>query len=176
MKTIMKKGMFAVMLLAAFMWGCKKSDPYGHITMLLTDAPGDYLEVNVDIQKASVHYANGNSWVDLNTNAGVYDLLTLQNNLTAVLVNNTQVPSGRVSQIRLLLGANSSVKLSADSSVHMLTVPSAYTSGVKINVNTQMPSQNSVTITLDFDADASVVKEGNGGYTMKPVIKVKSVQ
>jgi hypothetical protein len=175
MKMMMKKGMLAAMLLA-FVWGCKKSDPNGYMTVMMTDAPGDYLQVNVDIKQVSVHYANGNNWVNLNTNAGVYNLLTLQNNITTVLANNTQVPSGKVSQIRLLLGTNNTVMLSADSSIHPLKIPSAYTSGVKINVDAQIPSQNSVTITLDYDADASVNKEGNGDYIMNPVIRVKSIQ
>lgn len=176
MKTMMRKGMLGCLMLLAFMWGCKKSDPNGYMTVMMTDAPGDYLQVNVDIKQVSVHYANGNNWVNLNTNAGVYNLLTLQNNLTTVLAANTQVPAGKVSQMRLLLGSNNTVMLSSDSSIHPLKIPSAYTSGVKINVDAQVPGQQTVTITLDYDADASVNKEGNGEYIMNPVIRVKSVQ
>lgn len=172
MKRTMKNGMLVLAALA-FMWGCKKSDPNGYMTVKMTDAPGDYMHVNVDIQKVEVHYANGNNWVTLSTNAGVYDLLALQNNVTAVLANNTQVPAGKVSQMRLMLGTNNTVQLTADSSIHPLTIPSAYNSGVKINVDQTIPSNQTLVITLDYDADKSINKNGNGEYIMNPVISVK---
>lgn len=173
MKTISMR-MLAGLALVAFMWGCKKSSADGYMMVKMTDAPGDYLHVYVDIQKVEVHYANGNNWQTLTMGSQhVFDLLTLQNNVTAVLAQNTQVPAGKVSQMRLILGANNSVVLSSDSSTHPLTVPSAYQSGVKINVDATIPSNQTVTITLDYDADKSINKNGNGEYIMNPVIQTK---
>lgn len=175
---MIKRILVACLLITAFA-GCKKDSPNGYMTVKMTDAPGDYLQVKVDVQKVEVHYSNGNNnsgWTSLNTNAGVYDLLTLQNNVTAVLENNTQVPSGKVTQMRLILGSNNSVMLSADSSVHPLVIPSSYNTGIKINVDAQVPGNATVTITLDYDADASINLNGSGEYIMNPVIKVKSIQ
>jgi len=179
MKKMIKRMLVASLLLVAFMEGCKKDSPNGYMVVKMTDAPGDYLQVKVDVQKVEVHYSNGNNnsgWTSLNTNTGVYDLLTLQNNVTAVLANNTQVPSGKVTQMRLILGSNNSVMLKADSSIHPLVIPSSYNSGVKINVDAQIPGNATVTITLDYDADASINLNGSGEYIMNPVIKVKSIQ
>jgi hypothetical protein len=155
---------------------CKK-DKEGSMTVRLTDAPGDYLKVNVDIQLVEVHYANssGGAWTSLNTNAGVYDLLTLQNNITTVLASGTNIPAGKVSQIRMILGPNNSVLLK-DSTTHSLKVPSSWNTGIKINVNATIPANNNLVVTLDYDADASIHREGNGEYTMNPVVKVKTIQ
>jgi hypothetical protein len=172
MKTL-KMGMLGGLVLVAFMWGCKKKDADGGMRVLLTDAPGPYLHVNVDVQKVEAHYANGNNWVTLNSVPGIYDLIALQNNVTAVLANNTQVPAGKVSQMRLILGTNNTVVLSSDSSTHPLSIPSSYNTGVKINIDATIPSNQTVTITLDYDANKSINKNGNGEYIMNPVISAK---
>jgi hypothetical protein len=67
--------------------GCKKENYYGDMTVKMTDAPGDYLQVNVDVNRVEVHYADNTSWMTLNTQSGVYNLLDLQNNITVVLAN-----------------------------------------------------------------------------------------
>lgn len=169
--------MLASLVLAASVVGCKKQSDSGYMTVMMTDAPGDYLHVNVDVQRVEVHYASGNAgWVALNTHAGVYDLLALQNNVTAVLAGNVQLPAGKITQLRLILGSNNTVMLK-DSTVHPLTIPSSANTGIKIDVNgAVVPNNATVTVTLDYDADASINLGGNGVFTMNPVIKVKSIQ
>src|SRR5690349_3298794 len=83
------------------------SDDMGNITIRLTDAPANYQQVNVDIQKVSVHLvpnSGKSAWIDLNTKSGVYDLLKLQNGIDTTLVNTTSLPAGKITQMRLLLG------------------------------------------------------------------------
>jgi hypothetical protein len=155
--------------------GCKKENEYGDMTIKMTDAPGDYLQVNVDVEAVRVHYDDNIGWKSLNTQSGIYNLLDLQNNVTAVLATGTHLPAGKITQLRLILGGNNSVML-ADSTVHSLKIPSSEQSGIKINVDAVVPSNNHVIITLDYDADKSVNLEGNGDYIMKPVIKVQSIQ
>lgn len=140
--------------------------------MRLTDSPGDYEEVNIDIQGVEIHRAEGNQssgWVSLNVEEGVYNILTLTNGLDTLL-GSAELPSGRVSQIRLILGTNNSVKV--DGTVYPLTTPSGQQSGLKLNVQTQMSPGVTYVITLDFDAARSVALNGNGGYRLKPVIRV----
>jgi hypothetical protein len=144
------------------------------MTVKMTDAPGDYLQVNVDIAKVEIHYTNSAGWITLNTQNGVYDLLTLQNNVTMLLANGSQLPVGEVSQIRLLLGTNNTVMLN-DSIIHELKIPSSEQTGIKINVHAIIPHDNNLVVILDYDADKSVNKEGNGEYTMKPVITVENI-
>ncbi|MDF2436063.1 MAG: starch-binding domain-like protein [Bacteroidota bacterium] len=155
--------------------GCKKEADRGNMTVKMTDAPGDYAEVNVDVRAVEVHYSNNGNWTSLPTQTGIYNLLDLQNNITTVLATGTNIPAGNVSQIRLILGSNNTVML-RDSTIYDLKIPSSEQSGIKINVNTAIPPAGTVTVTLDYDADKSVNQEGNGDYIMKPVIKVLSVQ
>lgn len=138
----------------------------------LTDSPGDFEEVNIDIQGVEIHRAEGNQnsgWVSLDINEGVYNLLTLANGLDTLL-GEADLPSGRLSQIRLVLGSNSTVKI--DGNVFPLTTPSAQQSGLKLLVQTQMSPGVNYVVTLDFDAARSIVLNGSGGYKLKPVIRV----
>ncbi|MCD6067309.1 MAG: starch-binding domain-like protein [Bacteroidetes bacterium] len=167
----------AFILLGIGFVACKKdaiypSDP-GKISVKMKDAPGDYLAVYVDVQQVRINY-NGVSWLDLSTNAGIYDLLTLQNDITATLTNGAVVPAGTINQIRLVLGPNNSV-MTADSIVHPLSVPSGSETGLKVNANTPVYPNLLTTIVLDFDADQSIVVHGNGTYSLKPVIRLDQV-
>jgi len=77
----------------------------------LTDAPVNAYEVNVDIQQVRVNFRNDSSgWVNLNTMAGVYDLLGLQNGIDTLLATGT-IPSNSVKEIRFVLGSSNSIKV-----------------------------------------------------------------
>lgn len=177
MKTFFK--LIAVVLvfasIAIITNSCKKEDPkaYGQMTVKMTDAPGDYLEVNVDVIGVQVHHESS-GWVTLPINAGVYNLLDLQNNVTTVLASNVQLPVGKISQIRLILGSNNSL-VTIQPDTFALKIPSGSESGLKINLHETIQPHTSMEIVLDFDADASIVLTGVGSYSLKPVIKVKSV-
>jgi hypothetical protein len=158
--------------------GCKKNAPNGSMTILMTDAPAAYDKVNIDVKQVTVHYddqKNGdNGWVTLNTKAGIYNLLELRNNVTKVLADSKDLPPGRISQIRLILGDQNTVVV--EGATLPLKVPSAYTSGLKIDVHSEIQSHNNLEIVLDFDAERSVNQKGNSEFELNPVIKVKSIE
>lgn len=166
-----------------FLQACKKDvitdkteGPAGAVKINLTDAPGDYLQVNIDLKQVRIHIADDSSsndgWIDLPTNTGIYNLLDLQNGIDTTIVDSTVVPSGKVSQVRFVLGPDCSV-MTKDSVLHDLKVPSGEQSGLKINVHRDIPGGKTLNILLDFDADKSIHKKGNGDYSMKPVIRIK---
>ena len=166
-----------MMALAVFiMASCSESSEtganYARLQVRLTDSPGDYQEVNVDIQGVQVHVYNEDSedgWIDLDVNAGVYDLLKLTNGLDTLLASG-ELPAGKISQIRVILGDNNSIKV--DEETISLKTPSAQQSGLKIKVNTELSEGITYTILLDFDAARSIVKAGaSGKYILKPVIR-----
>lgn len=74
----------------------------------LTDHPGDYDEVNVDLEQVEIHMAptdttsKDTGWIALATNKGVYDLLKLQD-VKTVIAKSTSFPTGKLTQIRLVL-------------------------------------------------------------------------
>ena len=133
----MKKIFFAAiaMLMLFGMNACNKNKQ-AKLEVYLTDDPANYSEVNIDIQKVLINVSNGGeNWKELPITPGVYNLLDFRNGLD-VLLGSIELPAGKVSQIRMELGANNSVK--EGTNVYALTTPSAQQSGLKFNVNVEL--------------------------------------
>ncbi len=180
MKTLVKYSLLLMLCigLTNLTTSCRKENRTSTMTVKMTDAPGDYLAVNVEIVGMHIHYADKRNqpygWVSLNVNKGIYNLLDLQNDVTVTLADNEKVPLGEIDQMRLMLGSNNSLILS-DTSLHDLKVPSGEQTGIKININQEIQYKDELEVVIDFDADKSIVDKGNGEYNLKPVIKLKSV-
>ncbi len=171
MKTIFKTiGVMSIIMLIV-LTGCKKTDEYARLNVRLTDAPGQYDHVYIDIQGIEIHSDNGGWFSPSFFNAGVYDLLQFNNGADTLLCS-IDMPVGKISQIRLILGNNNSVVV--DSVSYPLSTPSAQQSGLKINLHEDLLADVSYTIILDFDAGKSIVQQGNGSYSLKPVIRAYS--
>ena len=169
MKT--KHLLFSLLLITGTIayYSCKKSESTSTLQINLTDEPALYDQVNVDIKEVQVSFSDDSTgWISLNTNAKVYDLLTLQNNVEAVLATGT-VQTGTVKKIRFILGSNNTIV--NDSISYPLTIPSGSESGLKININKKI-SSTLENVVIDFDAALSVKNE-NGEYKLRPVLKVK---
>lgn len=150
---------------------CKKSSSdSSQLQVKMTDAPAAYDEVNVEVQSVLVKFSHDtSSWVTMQTNAGVYNLLKLQNGVDTLLAQGTFNSTDTVQQVRLVLGANNTIKVSGQT--YPLTVPSGAESGLKIMVNQKL-NASLTTLVLDFNADLSV-NIGVQGYFLMPVISLK---
>jgi hypothetical protein len=170
----MKKVVYAtvVAFMCLFIGACNKEKNGGKATMnvRMTDAPGDYDAVFVDVQYVEITGSAGT--VLLNTHAGIYDLLALSNGIDTLLATG-DLNAGEISQIRLVLGAENSVVV--DGVSHPLSTPSAQQSGLKLQVHKTLEAGVTYAILLDFDANQSIVEQGNGNYQLKPVIKTIDV-
>lgn len=162
------------------------------IQLKLTDAPAlEYDEVNIDIQGVKVGVAEeyfytddpyleegdeddadeGDDvvWVDLKvSNPGLYNLLDYRNGETVLLAGG-DIPAGKISQVRLILGEESNVVI--DGELYSLQTPSAQTSGLKFNLHDVLQPNMMYSFVIDFDASRSVVETGNNNYILKPVIR-----
>jgi hypothetical protein len=161
-----------LLLITSLLYCCKKENQttqeFGSYILRLIDSPGNYEHVYIDIQDISVN-VSGTGWVDIGPQApGIYDLLAYNNGLDTLLSNAT-LPSGTISQIRLLLGTNNTITVNGIS--YNLTIPSLQQNGLKINVNTSIPANGSVVQWIDFDAGKSIVELGNNNYQLKPVLR-----
>lgn len=137
----------------------------------LTDDPGDYDAVNIDIIDVQINVTDdeNSGWQSLpGVRKGVYNLLDLVNDKDTLLVN-AEIPSGRLQQMRLVLGPNNSLEI--DGKTIPLETPSAQQSGLKLNIHQDVNGGILYTLLLDFDAARSIVLTGNGKYTLKPVIR-----
>ncbi len=164
-------------LLLTFTGACKKDTDgtmgtqTSHVTVKMIDGPGDYEAVWIDVKDVMVSSSDSDGgWVSLaGIRPGIYNLLELTNGIDTVLADGL-VPSGRINQIRLVLGTNNSVVI--DGQTYVLETPSAQQSGLKLNFHTELVANASYVFTLDFDAGKSIVLTGGGKYQLKPVIKV----
>ena len=143
------------------------------MSVKLVDAPGDYDAVFIDVRDVVIKYNGGNDEVSIgNVNAGIYDLLELTGGVSVLLVDD-ELPSGSISQIRLILGDSNTIVV--DGQTFPLNTPSAQQSGLKIQVNETLEAGIFYEFILDFDVDKSIVALGNGGYNLKPVIRANTV-
>lgn len=133
----------------------------------MTDAPGPYSAVYVDIQSVVIT-GNGGTNVTLNTVPGIYNLLDFSNGVDTLIATGL-LTVNKVEQIRLILGSNNSVVLNGVT--YPLSTPSAQQSGLKLQVHQTLQAGIAYEVLLDFDAHQSIVTEGNGGYSLKPVIR-----
>ncbi|MBL7729109.1 MAG: DUF4382 domain-containing protein [Dinghuibacter sp.] len=162
---------FATALLVTLFNACKKDDNgEAKLQIRLTDAPAVYDEVNVDIREVRVNLRNDSTgWVSLATNAGVYDLLSLQNGVDTLLASGN-VPGNVLKEIRLFLGPNNTVKVNGQ--VYPLLMNSGDNPKLKIKVDKDLNATLN-SIVVDFDAGLSIREEGNGSYRLIPVLKIK---
>jgi len=149
---------------------CSKSNNSGaksSLSVKMTDAPGPYNAVNIDLIGVEVTGTN-NSAVRLNVNNRMYNLLNFSNGKDTLIGTGT-LDVGTVEQIRLILGPNSTVVVNNVS--YPLSTPSAEQSGLKLQVHQTLVGGVAYSILLDFDANQSIVDMGNGTYKLKPVVR-----
>lgn len=177
MKTLFRN--FGILLLTIIGLGsCSDDNGNGQtgtarLSVKLVDDPGDYEAVFVDVQDVVIKYNGNDDEVSIGEiNAGVYDLLELTGGVSVLLVDD-EIPAGTVSQIRLVLGDNNSIVV--DGETFPLSTPSAQQSGLKLQINETLEDGIFYEFILDFDVDKSIVAQGNGGYSLKPVIRATTV-
>lgn len=173
----MKKFVIPVLMLmvsaSIVLIACSKdnTDKTTTLKIRLTDNPVAAEEVNVDIQQVRVKFNEDSiqGWTNLDTHAGVYDLLGLQNGVDTLLAVGV-IPTNVVKEIRFVLGTNNSIKVAGVT--YPLTIPSGAESGLKIKVNKQLNGTLD-SLLIDFDAALSIHQTGVGTYQLKPVLKLK---
>lgn len=167
MKTIILT--LCILMLGITLYSCKKdssksSYPYA---IRMTDLPGPYDAVNIDLQGVEITGSGGQT-VTLNVQPGIYNLLNYSNGVD-VLIASGDLEVASVQQIRLILGTNNTVV--ANGVTYPLSTPSADQSGLKLQVHQTLEAGVLYSVLLDFDANKSVVQTGNGAYKLKPVIR-----
>lgn len=176
----------AAALLSACGGGGSSSDTNlsGTLGVAITDAPAcGFDAVNVTVNKVRVHQSatagdTDAGWTDITLSpARKINLLNLTNGALENL-GQTPLTPGRYTQLRLVLDANAgsamanSVVPSGTVNEISLDTPSAVQSGIKLVNQFDVAAGQRVDLVLDFDACKSVVRKGNGGFALKPVVKV----
>lgn len=172
----MKKLFLFLSIIPFLLLSCNNDDTTSNAVysykVSMTDAPAPYDAVYIDVQAVEVKSSDGETFV-LDTQAQVYDLLELSNGLSIEIASDV-ITDANVSQVRLILGPNNSIVV--DEQTYPLSTPSAQQSGLKLNVNQTLFTNVENNLLIDFDAHQSIVVEGNGSYSLKPVLRVINTQ
>jgi hypothetical protein len=185
--------LLALALSAACTESTNSSEP-GRLSILLTDAPGDFVHAVVTIDQIYLQPGEGDGGrIVLRDEDVTTDLLTLANS-TASLVSEAVVPAGSYSQLRFVIsGAYIEVE-NADGTTSIYATSPSYAGlpvGADVDGDLQMPSfaQSGLKVKLpgdamnvaggdkillvDFDVSRSFGKQaGNSGkWVMTPVLE-----
>lgn len=160
-----------MILLLAFV-ACNSDDDNndGNATfsVKMVDSPGGYDAVNVDIQGLTANY-NG-QWIDFALEApGVYNLLDFTNGNSLLMIGDTSLAPGTMTELRLLLGENNTVIV--DGLTYEMQTPSGQSSGYKVKMDPQVMEADGIyRLVIDFDVSKSIHPTGNGKYMLSPVV------
>jgi hypothetical protein len=173
----------AVCLLAGGVFACSEATGVrtSKIQILLTDAPAAMVasaEVwisRVYLQGGGDESTDDTGRVDLFNDPGAplhFDLLKLQDGITADLTGLVEIEAGLYQGLRLVVD-KAEVTLTdglsfADGSESVtLTVPSGSESGIKVMLNDDIDAAEgeSTTLTVDFDVDRNFVFQGGQGQS-----------
>ncbi|HTJ11804.1 MAG TPA: DUF4382 domain-containing protein [Dinghuibacter sp.] len=145
----------------------------GHLEVRLTDAPSVFDAVYIDVDRVEVNVSadtgSTSGWQTVPLlRPGLYNLLDFRNGIDTVLAA-ADLPAGRLSQMRLVLGDSNFVVV--DGQPYPLKTPSAQQSGLKFNIDATLTSGIVYRLWIDFDAGHSIVTTGKSTYILKPVIR-----
>jgi hypothetical protein len=177
--------------------GCSDSSAGGTGVMQIkvTDAPSDYIE-SAQIYVSRVYIQGGEeddaARIDLfndPANPKSFDLLDLQNGITAELTEEMTVPAGEYHQLRLIVdSARVTLKapytFNSGGNTALLFVPSGMQTGIKVTLDESLDLGNDevMIVLVDIDVDENFVIMGNPLTTagidevkFTPVLKQKQL-
>ena len=147
----------------------------GTLEIRVTDTPPqrNVEEINVNLSNIEVHRAGDEQdpdgeWIMVLTDAESFDLIKLRDAGVEEILGNEEVPIGHYTQIRM-----------------DVELVDALIDGIRVDTDVMLPSgklrivgsfyitENQTTIlTIDFDADKSLIFTGQGKVLFKPVVKL----
>jgi hypothetical protein len=161
---------FIICIISLFVFSSCDKEEAGSVefNIRLTDSPGNYDEVKIDFQRAQIFFEGGQDWISINSFAGFYDLLKLNNGKDTLIASRT-IPTGTITQVWLILGTNNTIKVNGQ--IRPLVIPGAAQASIYINTNITLENNSNYTLLLDFDAARSVVVNASGEYRLYPVVR-----
>lgn len=155
-------------ILSSLLFSCKEPE-FGSITVNLEDGPADYQEINIQIEKVEVYVDDikARGWYELKTNTGIYNLLSLQNT-SLLLASRSHVPAGKVSQVKLILGSDNTLKTNDTYYPLLLHNRPGEKFSVIIPAGYAIKNNDMLNILIDLDAERSIVKTATNKFVLEP--------
>jgi hypothetical protein len=143
------------------------ADGEGTIKIYFSDAPPEgvtAIEIKASNIEAHMSGEDDGQWVSLLTNPDVFDLVKAIG--VNVLLGTSDIPAGKYTQVRLDI---TEVTVTLNGAQVKATVPS---DKLKLVGNFTIEDGKTTSISLDFDAEKSIVVTGQGKVSLKPVVKL----
>ena len=176
----------------------------GRLEIYLTDSSEKYkandsetyVAINITIYKIQVHLAGEDEedegeWIEwILTEPTEYNLIELKDK--SILLSEEELAPGKYTQIRIFITDSSilvekdeetesedikliEVENEVDFETFDIEIPSALQTGIKLIHPFEIIEGEITELTIDFDAEKSIIKTGNGNYKLVPVIKIVTV-
>ena len=171
MKKILLMGLVLIMIGATIFCGCMQEQK-GILVVKITDAPSDLniTHANITISRLQVHMSAGGG---NNSTAGWYTVVNESKNFDLIAIKGVKeffgsanLSAGMYTQIRLTVDK---CVITVNGTEYNCTIPSGE---IKLIQPFVLKANQTITLTMDFDAQKSITEKGNHKYTFSPVIKI----
>lgn len=147
---------------------CKKDQNNtgtSRVAVMLKDAPALVDKVNLDVKAISI-LSDKAGWIRIAKDT-MFDILQFRD--TSLLMGYVSVPYGTITDVKLELGANSTIVIAG------ITMPlilaDADINGIILHINQDVrPGLLDAQLIVDFDAANSIFDDGNHNYHCHPVM------
>ena len=148
-----------------------------------TNSDEQYLEVNISISKIEGHIAGDEEegedevyWEDFELTEWLEDEPVNLLELTDVseLLTSEQLEANKYTQLRIFLKEKASLIIEGEEDSIPLKIPSSAQTGINLIHPFEIKADMTTVLTINFEAENSIMKTGNGEYIMKPVIGLSS--
>lgn len=179
-KNLRKASLVLGLLMLTGLSGCSgSSDASGTLNLSVTDTPVDGAQ-SVVVAFTGVELMGPGGQTKLTfTSEQSLDLLKLQGNASAALLNGVTVQAGDYQWIRLDIDTANSYLISSTGGKFPLNVPSGSQSGLKLVSGFTVAQGGTADFMIDFDLRQSVTLDNSGGsttYTLKPALRLTDMQ
>ncbi len=124
--------------------------------------------VKLDIWQVRVKLKSNNSWLNIDTKSGVYQIASEYGTPSYVIAED-MVPKDKISQIHIILGPHNG--LLAHGMRKDIRTNRLGTQSIKIPMDVNLSDSSSNNIELVFDVEASIRNNIQGQRILKPTIK-----
>ena len=136
----------------------------------MTDSPGDFAELDVEITKVEAYLQN-EGWVTLNNQSQVVSVLDLTNGAETTIAQQSAVSAGIYTRVRLTFGSNNS--LSVTDSILGSTINTNLNLGtsqqVEVLIDEQISAGTNASVLLDFQVAQSILEQSQQ-FILNPTI------
>lgn len=151
---------------------CKKDDMdtapknANSITVRMTDAPGDYAELNLELERVDIYLENS-GWVTLSNESQMVNVLELTNGNSVTIANSNNIEAGLYTSVALYFGDDNDLMVENGSNSTSFDLSGQ--GAVIIDINQEVDANTQADLLLDFNVSESL-HEAGGEIVLDPTI------